>query len=320
MASCIRCNNDVGFLGSLNFNSRTGRCGKCEKEVQQALNYYRQVFVGFCLDGVLSPKEWLDLQNIAQQHRVNWQEALSYVRGDALNFLERVLAFAAADGIITDEEEIHILNWRTALQIPEQLARPLLDRLQYLKAITKIKRGELPFINPRFHLESDESCHLDMESTYYKFNTRSTTLIAGRLVATNKKLYFFSATGGSEILWKRIVRIERDGRGLYIELSTKKGNGRYDVPDPMLAEAIITTLVRIAKRELIGSNNEVTRHIPQDVKNAVWQRDQARCVQCGDASYLEYDHIIPFSKGGANTVGNVQLLCRKCNLSKGDRI
>jgi uncharacterized protein (UPF0248 family) len=316
----VRCNNDIGFLGSLSFNSRSGRCGKCEKEVQQTLNYFRQTFITFCQDGVLSPKEWVELQDIGQQYGLNWQEALSFVRGDALNYLERVLAFAAADGVITNEEEIYILNWRTALQLPEMLVRPLLDRLQYLKMITNIKRGNLPVINPRFHLESDEICHLDMEATYYKVNAKSITHIPGRLVATNKKLHFLSTSGGSEIPWKRIMRIERDRRGLYLELSTKKGNGQYDVTDPMLAEAVFTTLVKISKRELVPSSNEVSRHIPHDVRTAVWQRDSGKCVQCRETSYLEFDHIIPFSKGGASTIGNVQLLCRKCNLAKGGRI
>lgn len=60
--------------------------------------------------------------------------------------------------------------------------------------------------------------------------------------------------------------------------------------------------------------------IPDDVKMFVWQRDGGRCVQCGTQENLEYDHIIPVSKGGSNTARNIQLLCEKCNRSKGPNI
>ena len=60
--------------------------------------------------------------------------------------------------------------------------------------------------------------------------------------------------------------------------------------------------------------------ITQDVKDAVWNRDGGKCVQCGSNENLEFDHIIPFSKGGANTVRNLQLLCQKCNREKSNKI
>ncbi|WP_324198746.1 HNH endonuclease [Nocardia amamiensis] len=36
--------------------------------------------------------------------------------------------------------------------------------------------------------------------------------------------------------------------------------------------------------------------------------------------YLEFDHIIPLSRGGATSVANLQILCRRRNLEKGARI
>ena len=60
--------------------------------------------------------------------------------------------------------------------------------------------------------------------------------------------------------------------------------------------------------------------IPQDVQDAVWRRDGGRCVKCGSQENLEFDHIIPFSKGGSNTVRNLQLLCQKCNREKSNHI
>jgi hypothetical protein len=57
--------------------------------------------------------------------------------------------------------------------------------------------------------------------------------------------------------------------------------------------------------------------ISQEVKLAVWQRDGGRCVQCGSSFDIQYDHIIPFSMGGASTVENLQILCGSCNRTKG---
>ncbi len=60
--------------------------------------------------------------------------------------------------------------------------------------------------------------------------------------------------------------------------------------------------------------------IPRVVQREVWQRDGGRCVECGTKEKLCFDHIVPFSRGGSNTIRNIQLLCERCNLSKGNRI
>ena len=66
---------------------------------------------------------------------------------------------------------------------------------------------------------------------------------------------------------------------------------------------------------------EKTRElIPEKVKNSVWRRDQGKCVLCESNENLEFDHIIPFSKGGANTTRNLQLLCQICNRKKSNKI
>ncbi|MDD9869235.1 MAG: HNH endonuclease [Gammaproteobacteria bacterium] len=63
-----------------------------------------------------------------------------------------------------------------------------------------------------------------------------------------------------------------------------------------------------------------SRHISESVRHEVWRRDQGRCCQCGSKENIEFDHIIPFSKGGSNTARNIQLLCESCNAKKRDRI
>ena len=77
---------------------------------------------------------------------------------------------------------------------------------------------------------------------------------------------------------------------------------------------------RKKKSTKIGEEDKRSRRISQEVMDAVWNRDGGKCVECGSNENLEFDHIIPFSKGGANTYRNIQLLCEKCNRSKSDKI
>ena len=60
-----------------------------------------------------------------------------------------------------------------------------------------------------------------------------------------------------------------------------------------------------------------TTPVSVDTRLFVWQRDGGRCRNCGSGSDLHFDHVIPRSWGGSSTAGNVQLLCRRCNLRKG---
>jgi 5-methylcytosine-specific restriction endonuclease McrA len=69
------------------------------------------------------------------------------------------------------------------------------------------------------------------------------------------------------------------------------------------------------QQELNGSPRR--EPIPRDVRLGVWQRDGGRCVECGGDFELQYDHVIPFSMGGATTAENLQLLCAGCNRAKG---
>ena len=71
--------------------------------------------------------------------------------------------------------------------------------------------------------------------------------------------------------------------------------------------------------ELFGDKTKRPR-IPKEVVDAVWRKDGGRCVYCGSTENIQLDHIIPFSKGGASTIENLQLLCQKCNIEKSNKI
>ena len=73
-------------------------------------------------------------------------------------------------------------------------------------------------------------------------------------------------------------------------------------------------------KEADNRTKKRSRKISQKVKDEVWNRDNGKCVECGSNEDLEFDHIIPHSKGGANTYRNIQLLCEPCNRSKSAKI
>lgn len=188
--------------------------------------------------------------------------------------------------------------------------------------IIGIEQGHLPLYQTSIRLSSEELCHLEMTATYHRRNKHGITHVDGRFVATNSKLHFLAPLGTYTINWNSVLQVLAVGgqaNQLYLELQRQGGTGYYTVLDADIAIAVLDTLTLMSKRQiLIPSSN--TRQIPQHVKTAVWQRDGGRCVECGDMRSLEYDHNIPFSKGGANSINNIQLLCRSCNARKGSRI
>src|SRR5574342_574860 len=62
------------------------------------------------------------------------------------------------------------------------------------------------------------------------------------------------------------------------------------------------------------------RHIPAQVKRAVWERDGGRCTFVSEAGHrcpartrLEFDHVEPVARGGRASVGGIRLRCRAHN-------
>jgi hypothetical protein len=96
----------------------------------------------------------------------------------------------------------------------------------------------------------------------------------------------------------------------------------------ILDRALTALLADLAQRKFAaadkprpsGGTVPGSRHIPAEVKRAVWLRDIGRCAfvgtngrRCTERGFLEFHHVHPYGLGGGATVGNIQLRCRAHN-------
>lgn len=61
-------------------------------------------------------------------------------------------------------------------------------------------------------------------------------------------------------------------------------------------------------------------HTKEDIQ-FILEKQKGKCVTCAVCITTDYsvDHITPLSKGGSNNKDNIQLLCKSCNSSKGNK-
>ena len=89
--------------------------------------------------------------------------------------------------------------------------------------------------------------------------------------------------------------------------------------------ALVSVLARrkfaaTAEPHTSGPPAEGSRHVPAEVKRAVFVRDLGRCAfvaaagrRCDTRAFLEFHHVRPFADGGSATASNIELRCRRHN-------
>ncbi|WP_328291177.1 TerD family protein [Kineococcus sp. NBC_00420] len=239
----------------------------------------------------------------------------------ALTHLQTVVHVAFADSIIEQHEIDDFDAWVAALSLQDHHQVAVL-RSQLLRGqqLSLIRSGVLPRVNVYgLHLQADETPHLQAPATYVKRNASSERLHSGQLLITSRGLAF-SGVSGHQYTYKQVLRVDAFGPDVHIQTTRAGGEYVYRVVDADIVAATTEGALRIAKRLVIAPGQRDSRRIPHAVKVAVFQRDGGKCVQCGRSEYLEYDHDIPWSLGGATSEDNLRLLCRRCNQEKGARI
>lgn len=129
-------------------------------------------------------------------------------------------------------------------------------------------------------------------------------------------------------LWKKLARQptlsdlvpphSRYGRKPYIRVF-----GKWSEALRQAARHIADPKTRLANPSTMKTKPPaIPRTIPWRLRHLVMKRDNFSCVQCGASpahttgTTLHVDHILPYSKGGTNTLPNLQTLCHTCNIGK----
>lgn len=153
-------------------------------------------------------------------------------------------------------------------------------------------------------------------------NGAQITLSGGQVYGTIKQ--FGSAFGWNDLSVNRFFRrlemagmISRCmvGRGVVVTILDRstfavdrfEGNG-----SGLIACA---TSPNRKRRPVFGRGRDT---IPAAVRSAVRDRDGDKCRYCGcvDGPF-EFDHVVPHSRGGLDTIANLVVACRACNSLKG---
>jgi hypothetical protein len=123
------------------------------------------------------------------------------------------------------------------------------------------------------------------------------------------------------------------GKGTHDKLRHAQALLGHAVPSGEVAEvldrALDALIVQLERRKFAATGRPGSRprrpsanprHIPAEVRRAVWQRDGGRCTYvsaavtgCEARTRLEFDHVEPVARGGRASVNGVRIRCRAHN-------
>ena len=195
----------------------------------------------------------------------------------------------------------------------------LIYQLQYIK---KDISAQIEKINKNRELYSNYIKETSAITQFGRFQTSATklkekTLLRREQVLIKSKTYrapithfvlavtlYCSKINGQIYRKKRNLFTDIEVQTLISRLNNKRGNFYTD-------RKIWDSICRVERGK-----------VSNKMRFSIYARDGYRCRMCGASgkfAQLEIDHIMPIAKGGKSTYNNLQTLCHKCNIKKGDK-
>ena len=202
-------------------------------------------------------------------------EPIAIVRDQAVALYRRCLTNAIQEGEIIPEQEA-LLTWlQGEAGLSDADIRQDRQLLEKAKRLAAYRRGDLPIVQTTKLLEGGESCHYHTKCIFHYQTSKRHMNAEGDLLVTSKRIVFASPTKAVRFSPSKILDIALAGRAISIQTEASQGSGAYVVDDPATLEAIVFGIVRKHKYLLAENYSSAKhRHIPDDVKRAVWDRDR----------------------------------------------
>ena len=280
MPHCERCRTNIHPFSFRSFSKVTGRCNKCDSEIERAVIRFIDAFREFAADGVLTRAEWKHLEELASNENVDINEALHYASPDITELVRKGIEIAIADNAISELEEKYLDFLLTILVVPESLEDEVRSTVREYKTAQDIRKGNLPTVQSSMHLWPNEICHLELDAIYINTDTKTYPRRSGRLWATNTRLVFVSPQRDFDLDWKRVEAVTRDGNTLIMEMSIKKGNGLYIVDRPIIAEAVIRRLIDVSRSTRVPPKENQEKNHKRNKSGAPVSPDRSRPGRC----------------------------------------
>lgn len=185
----------------------------------------------------------------------------------------------------------------------------------------------------KYHIENNiNSFRTDIENAIYNINLLDKYNEEVKLI---EQYEFVNNSKYSDKKYKRIenrvfnnLKYEKEDFKLSLKLEVYHRSNGGNVNENRKGKYNFDQLIEFYNEWQNGNKYEETKKqerkiMNDDIRYNVLKRDNFTCQICGvtakDGAKLHVEHIVPIAKGGKTVMSNLQTLCERCNMGKGDK-